>query len=452
MGDPPSRRRRYTGNDTRRCGTRHDTGRVAASGDGRHAGRSAAERMRARRPRSGRLRRVGPLGRTGGRVQPRLPGCGPGRTSRPGRTVWEGCVLRDRACRRSRVRRRSRARRRRRDRSRIARRGHRGSCGRRPRLQGGGCVGDSGRVIRQGRTGSGCCGPIDHRRPTGPIHGRRRLDLLGLGRGRRRDGAGGGGDGVCRRYGPGAHRSLRQGRRGRGRLGRCRRPGARGRLHHPGRQQHHRVDVRVRGRPDPDTEMHVGGRPFHLPARPGGPYRIAFGDRVSFRHGDAAEMRQRDRVPVRRLNRHGAAMGGDDAREGDVPRHRRPNGLPRPAPHIDTSVLSRRIGIGTERVRAQDGATERPRPCPRSRGEDERCSDEREREGETAHGNDLLFSVLTTERTVARGSDVVQKDYRDCLYRAFRDTPVSCATTSAASRRGVPAATRSATAETAAPT
>ena len=140
--------------------------------------------------------------------------------------------------------------------------------------------------------------------------------------------------------------------------------------------------------------MHVGGRPFHLPTPPGDAHWIAFGDRVPFRYGDAAEMGQRDRVPVRRLNRHGASMGGDDARERDLPWSRRPNGLPLPTLHVDTSVLSRRIGIGTERVRAQDGPTERPRPCPSSRDEDERCSDERKHdgEGETAHGNDLLFS------------------------------------------------------------
>ena len=130
-------------------------------------------------------------------------------------------------------------------------------------------------------------------RCTRRCHGCGRSRLVGGRRGRRRSNCG-------RRGG----RWGRHGHRGRRRNGRRARDGRRidRRRRTTRRQQGQWIQIRLRLRRQAHAEMHVGLRDLAVAARADRADGAAFGDGRAPDHADRAEMRERDRVPLGRLD------------------------------------------------------------------------------------------------------------------------------------------------------
>ena len=205
------------------------------------------------------------------------------------------------------------------------------------------------------------------------------------------------GSGLPRRGGCGSRRSGRcrcRGRTGRVRLWvrRCagrgrrsdwfgdrgrsrRRGGRRGRRRHgsrPGRKEPERVDVRVGIARAADAEMDARHGMLGRPAPPHRPDRRAFVDGCALLDADRAEVDERDGIPVRRLDRHAAAM----RRERPGERHGSRGGCADRSPFgpgdVDATVLTARIRIGAQDERTEHGSVGGPCPGPGGRAECQR--------------------------------------------------------------------------------
>ncbi len=249
----------------------------------------------------------------------------------------------------------------------------------------------SGRLEVRGRGPRGCrsrargvprCG-----RSRGRADGLVRLELL---RRRRRDGGRRRGRGLvdrgrdcCRRRRHGRLERLLGRRRGRRcRQGRWQRRGA-------GGEQPERIDVALLVGPETDAEVHVRTGHLSVAGRADGADAFALGDQLASRDRDRAEVRERHRIPVGRIDRDAPARGGHRARERDGPGGGRSHGVTLRSRDVDASVLTGRIRMRVvEGERLDDGASGRPRPRRSGAREDEVREDERgrhDREGETSH-------------------------------------------------------------------
>jgi hypothetical protein len=92
------------------------------------------------------------------------------------------------------------------------------------------------------------------------------------------------------------------------------------------------------------VELVVLGRP----AAPDRPHRSALADGVTLANDDRAEMEQRDRIAVERLDRHRLAPAGHSSGVGHGSRGGRDHVRAAVAGHVDAAVLTARIGIVPE--------------------------------------------------------------------------------------------------------
>jgi hypothetical protein len=149
---------------------------------------------------------------------------------------------------------------------------------------------------------------------------------------------------------------LRRSRRGRSVGGRRRRGlGSRSRgrlglrgLGRPRRQEAERVEIAVRVRREANAEMDVRRRGFWLSARPNRPDDRAFRNPRAARYSDRPQLDERDRVPLRRLDRHAFATRRHRSGKADRPTrggaHRRSQGRS----NVDAAVLPAGVGVIAE--------------------------------------------------------------------------------------------------------
>jgi hypothetical protein len=199
--------------------------------------------------------------------------------------------------------------------------------------------------------------------------GRRRRRRLGLGdhrRGRRR-----------RRRRRGRRRRLRSGLSG----------GLRGRRARAGRQERKRVEIALRIRGHPDSEVH--GRPRRRNGR-------SLADGRSLHDAERAQVRQRDRVSVGRLDRQRHAAARHRAGEADGAGGRRRDRLTLHCADLDPAALARGVRVrAVERERLEHRPPGRPGPGLRRGGKREEHGGG---EQEAAHRKSPLLSYLKTER------------------------------------------------------
>jgi hypothetical protein len=158
------------------------------------------------------------------------------------------------------------------------------------------------------------------------------------------------GNGLRRRCGLRRSRRSRSvsGRRRRGLGSRSRgRLGLRG-LGRPRRQEAERVEIAVRVRREANAEMDVRRRGSRLPARPNRPDDRAFRDPSPAGYADRPQLDERDRVPLRRLDRHALATRRHRSGKADRPTR---GGKDRPSQgrsDVDAAVLRAGVGVVAE--------------------------------------------------------------------------------------------------------
>ena len=110
------------------------------------------------------------------------------------------------------------------------------------------------------------------------------------------------------------------------------------------RQHRRRVDVPVLvGRPaDAEVDVRVGHP--GLVARTDRPDAVALDDRRALGHSDGAQVGERDRPAVRRLDRDAPAVARNDAGERDDPRRGRADHRPERPGDVDPAVVAGRLG------------------------------------------------------------------------------------------------------------
>ena len=238
------------------------------------------------------------------------------------------------------------------------------------------------------------------------------------------------------------HRAVRCGRYGNGRALRHtrivgRRPGRRGgRRSHGARRRgwrRARIDLRRRLRRhgrrgerrqealrvavplgiggQTNAELHVGGCVFGRAARVDDPNPLALGDGGARRDERRAEVQERHRVPIARLDRHRQAVRGDPSHERDRAGAGGQHGIARRALDVDASVLPgrERVVLGEEEA-AQHRAGDRPRPRARRRGNHQRGYGDRHEEVKNRW---VSLPSLQTEGKVAGVAAVVKSAYSD---------------------------------------
>ena len=158
-------------------------------------------------------------------------------------------------------------------------------------------------------------------------------------------------------------------RRRRGLAGRWLR--SRARLHD--RQERERIDVALLVASSADAEMDVGHRQLVVARRTNRADDLPFRDGLSTPNRVRAQVHERDRVPVRRLDRDGLALVRDSSGEGDRPRGRRGDLDPRWRSDVDATVLPGVVRMAlVEREKRQHRPVDGPAPAERRRRNDER--------------------------------------------------------------------------------
>ena len=134
------------------------------------------------------------------------------------------------------------------------------------------------------------------------------------------------------------------------------------------------------------------------------------GDGAPARDGDRAELEQRHRIPVGRLDRERAAAGRNGTDERDAPADRCTHRLAGGGADVDPAVLSRRVLVGRERERPQDRPVDRPGPAGRDGDEDQGCDRSDDREGEhTPQG----YRLRDVEGNCVHASGASQRLFND---------------------------------------
>ena len=93
----------------------------------------------------------------------------------------------------------------------------------------------------------------------------------------------------------------------------------------------------------------------------------AFGNGVASGDARRAELEQRHRVPIRRLDRDRAATAWHEAREGDDTGSGCADGVADGAGDVDAAVLARSVGVRPDREGPQHGTVDGPDPAGGSR-------------------------------------------------------------------------------------
>jgi hypothetical protein len=150
-------------------------------------------------------------------------------------------------------------------------------------------------------------------------------------------------------------------------------------------QQQERIQVPVRLRSPPHAEVNIRHGQLHNAARPDGSDEVALRDGRPAPHGGRAEMQERDRVAVLRLERNGSAAHGDGADEGDDSGRRGEHGCARWSADVDPAMLARRIRIVSEQERPQNRSLHRPGPTQSRRRHGERSRDRNADEQSNRH-------------------------------------------------------------------
>lgn len=174
------------------------------------------------------------------------------------------------------------------------------------------------------------------------------------------------------------------------------------------RQEQQGIQVAVRLGAPPHAEIDVGLRQFGDSTRPDGSDEGSLGHGVAAPHRDRAEMHERDRVAVRRLDRDRPAAHRHGAREGDDPGRRGEHGCARRSADVDSAVLARRVRIVAEQKRSQHGALHRPRPAQSGSGHGQRSSDCSADEQSNRHRAPPSLSDMETTPKVAGPDDRCQ--------------------------------------------
>jgi hypothetical protein len=167
----------------------------------------------------------------------------------------------------------------------------------------------------------------------------------------------------------------RLGRRSRGRGRRLDLPRRRGRR--PRRQEEQRIEITLRivGLADAEIDVRLGQ--LDIAARPDRSNGIAFSDLDALLDPVGAEMNERDRVAVLRLNRHGLATFRHRPGEGHDPSRGSAHGRSRRRADVDPPVLARRVRVvAVEGEPAQDRPVDGPSPG-KTRGRERQSGDQR---------------------------------------------------------------------------
>ena len=122
-------------------------------------------------------------------------------------------------------------------------------------------------------------------------------------------------------------------------------------------------------------DVRLGGDP--VDALADDPDRGALDDRVAARDGRTAELQQRHRIPVRRLDRDRAAATGNGAGEGDGACDRREHLRADLGADVDAAVLSGGVRVRPEREGTQHRPVGRPRPGGGGRNREQERQDDR---------------------------------------------------------------------------
>ena len=220
-----------------------------------------------------------------------------------------------------------------------------------------------------------------------------------------------------RARGCGSRDVLHRGRRGRRRRRRRRSDpsaGIAGRLRRTGirsRQEEQRVEVSVFLGGPADPEIDVGHVHLRDAARPDGSDRISLLHRFPAPHPEGAEVHERDRVPVRSLDRDGLAPARHGAGERHCARSWSDDRSPGGGADVDPAVLAARVGMPwIERERGQHGPGHRPGPAERRGRDDQGGGGDK---NEQAHRGRPPLSGMQTPLTVARPAFVVKSGYSD---------------------------------------
>jgi len=223
-------------------------------------------------------------------------------------------------------------------------------------------------------------------------------------------------DADCRLIGRRLGLNGRRGRR-RHRYGRRRRSnpaaGVGGRFRGTGRrrgQEAQRVEVPLLVGGFPDPEVDVGDVQLGYAARPDGSDGVSLSDGRTAPHSEGAQVHERHRVAIRRLDRHGLSSARDGARE----RHRARCGSDDRSPggraDVDPAVLAGRVRMrGIEREGGQHRPCHRPGPAERRGGDDQSSGGGKDQQ---AHQKTSVVRYANAV-TVARPSFVVKSDYSE---------------------------------------
>jgi hypothetical protein len=167
------------------------------------------------------------------------------------------------------------------------------------------------------------------------------------------------------------------------------------------RQEEERVEVPLRVGGVADAEVHVRHGLLGQSARTHRTNRVTLGDGRPAPNGHGAEMEQRDRVAVRRLDGDGPPAGRHGSGERDDAASRCDNRGTSSRPDVDPTVETARVRIGAEAERVQNRPLHWPGPPLRRCGRDERGRRGAAREPREQRTH--LLPVLQTEVTVASG-------------------------------------------------
>jgi hypothetical protein len=128
------------------------------------------------------------------------------------------------------------------------------------------------------------------------------------------------------------------------------------------REQRQRVDVPIGIRRDANAKVDVRLGRRRVGARPDRPDRVALGDHPALVDERRAELRQRDRIAVRRPDRDHPPVAGHRARERHDAAGRRPHRRAHVAADVDAAMLPGRVGIRPEGEGSQERSVQRPSP------------------------------------------------------------------------------------------
>jgi hypothetical protein len=166
-------------------------------------------------------------------------------------------------------------------------------------------------------------------------------------------------------------------------------------------QEEQRVHVSIRLGAPPHAEIDVRHGQLHHAARTHGSDGVALRQARAATHGDRAEMQERDRVTVLRLDRDRTAAYRHGPREGDPPGRRGEHGRSRGRADVDPAVLARRVRIVAEQEGPQHRALHRPGPTQSGRRHGERSRNRSADEQSKHHRAPPLLPDMETQPKVA---------------------------------------------------